>query len=736
MSDDNNQNTLAFQLQGLARQLDEIRQQLQQQSQPTPTVTPSHMEADDDYDPQIIERSVASDLIPTEQLQRALPGMADDFFAHLWTNLIESVLNLAENVGRFTKHHDGQLSEIQRCLAATTCPMDKFLHESLRSNAPSIPIEEVIYFMNTMHTLVSDTASHITQLRMDNVSRETRLVAPPIQPKTKLTPSTTPLFQDTKAIADSTNLRKAVQAVSRKPQRRQFNCSHSQQPRSTRHRNQQPSGAYDSTFQVGHSSSNTPGHSQPAIIGGCLSSFSSAWSKLSAEKWVQSVIEKGYRIPFSTPPPTSATYQSQHLPHLRVPQLSLQQRTTVEAEVHALLVKQAIEKVLPENQNDQLGFHSTLFTILKKTGGETSGPQSEAIKSVSSSHTVQDGNHKDYIQSSSEGILHDKYRFDRCFSPCISSRNIQKVSTVSLESQGFSISHHPFLTFSEPYGVHQDIEIEGNLQIRDIRVPRESKEITAKSVYNHSVSRLSDQHRDDDINGTHQQDTRHWQVSPEIITPNQVFPRETAHSATSPTGKSVKKIESTTRYVDRTCQMESSMVDTKFDTMEWTHFYSRSPSPRTVHRCIHDRSGNIRWFQRHQRFVVAKREVTAYKLSRAYGHIFNRHQSKISRPLYSNLLQQLHRRLLRRSFWPNQITASFGSHSKNMEQLLNEQYTNKGGLYNNDVQPGQFTVPTTIGSTTEIESRPENILSTGTTMGSAFSRSIYSTAEHQMPPVM
>jgi hypothetical protein len=33
-------------------------------------------------------------------------------------------------------------------------------------------------------------------------------------------------------------------------------------------------------------------------------------------------------------------------------------------------VKQAIEEVKPENRNDQLGFHSTLFTIPKKTGGE------------------------------------------------------------------------------------------------------------------------------------------------------------------------------------------------------------------------------------------------------------------------------------------------------------------------------------------------------------------------------
>ncbi|KAI7892813.1 uncharacterized protein EV154DRAFT_399729, partial [Mucor mucedo] len=107
-------------------------------------------------------------------------------------------LNLADNVGRFTKKTDNQLSEIQQRLAATTRTMDNFLHESLRSNAISVPVADVVLFINTIHTLVSDSASCMTQLRMDNVARETGLVSPPLQPRTKLTPSPQPLFQDTK----------------------------------------------------------------------------------------------------------------------------------------------------------------------------------------------------------------------------------------------------------------------------------------------------------------------------------------------------------------------------------------------------------------------------------------------------------------------------------------------------------------------------------------------------------
>jgi hypothetical protein len=233
MSNDELQSATS-QIQALAKQLEDIRLQLQQQQ------SASNMEAELDYDPQIVERPVASDLIPTEQLQQALPGMCDDFFRSPLDELdrkrfihvcprnvirqyLPPTLNMADNIGRLTKQTDVQLSEIQRRLAATTRPMDKFLHESLRSNASSVPLSEVILFVNTIHTLVSDSASYITQLRMDNVSRETGLVAPPIPPKTKLTPSPQPLFQDTKAILESTNLHKAVQAATRKPQRRQPN---------------------------------------------------------------------------------------------------------------------------------------------------------------------------------------------------------------------------------------------------------------------------------------------------------------------------------------------------------------------------------------------------------------------------------------------------------------------------------------------------------------------------------
>lgn len=98
-------------------------------------------------------------------------------------------------------------------------------------------------------------------------------------------------------------------------------------------------------------------------------------------------------------------------------------------------------------------------------------------------------------------------------------------------------------------------------------------------------------------------------------------------------------------------------------------------------------------------------------------------------------MRQLHRSLLRKPFWRNQIATTFGSNPKNMERMFNEQHKNKGGLHSNNVQPSGCPVSATIGSPTGMESQQVNIFSTGATVGSTFRRSICDTVEHQMPPV-
>ncbi|KAG2192189.1 hypothetical protein INT47_005854 [Mucor saturninus] len=532
-----------LQIQALARQLEEIRIQLQQQS------APQRMDEDLDHDPQIVERPIATDLIPTDRLQEALPGMCDDFFRFPLDELdckrfihvcprnvirqyLPPILNLADNVGRFTKQTDNQLSEVQRRLAATTRPMDKFLHDSLRSNASSVPITDVIDFVNTIHTLVSDTASYITQLRMDNVSRETGLVAPPIPLKTKLTPSPQPLFQDPKAILENTNLRKAVQAASRKPQRKS----------QYRQRPQQNSG-----------------NSQPR---------SNQGGKPNKPK-------RQVRFSFDT---------------VHDPQEDRRRSTSIE-------------------------------------------PQ--AIESIPTTNTVQNGNNENDMQLTSTGPLHDQYRSYRCISPCISSRIVEEIPTVSLEQSHISISNHSVRSIFESNGFHQDIETsvemgtsfrdslvslpgrsigsgevssyyavehqKVNTKIDQFRVLGQPKEITFNTHDAYSASGISNQYRDYDSYSTYEQNPGYSSSGPKALTPNKgktngfdvvyrqgtsnvfgSFSSKAPYTSIDSTGQPIETFTTIVDSIDRSCQTEPPVVDLTFPAMERTFFYPRTSSSRTI----------------------------------------------------------------------------------------------------------------------------------------------------------
>ncbi|KAI7866477.1 hypothetical protein BDF14DRAFT_1813761 [Spinellus fusiger] len=79
--------------------------------------------------------------------------------------------------------------------------------------------------------------------------------------------------------------------------------------------------------------------SKPLPVGGCLSLFQKAWTRLTDEEWVRSVIQKGYKISFHTLPPTTSS-----------PLCKTQQDKTsptyqaIKTEIHSLLIKHTIEE--------------------------------------------------------------------------------------------------------------------------------------------------------------------------------------------------------------------------------------------------------------------------------------------------------------------------------------------------------------------------------------------------------
>ena len=89
-------------------------------------------------------------------------------------------------------------------------------------------------------------------------------------------------------------------------------------------------------------------------MGGRLAHFAQNWAEITDDKWVLSLVRKGYRIPFlerpilSTNPIFFQQPLSQHL----------------EEEVASLLSKGAVEEIIPEC----LGYYSRIFLVSKKNG--------------------------------------------------------------------------------------------------------------------------------------------------------------------------------------------------------------------------------------------------------------------------------------------------------------------------------------------------------------------------------
>ena len=155
---------------------------LEQRSTPEPIDLDTSPEDNVD-DPFVLPRSPDLDFTPYEAFREALPSMTKDFFRNplpetdrkrylsqcprnVERNYQPPVLNQI-SVSNAAKRIDSQLSDIQYRLSGITRPLDFLLHKTLTAGPPSQ--EDVIHFVQSLHELLSDTASHMTQIRIDNM---------------------------------------------------------------------------------------------------------------------------------------------------------------------------------------------------------------------------------------------------------------------------------------------------------------------------------------------------------------------------------------------------------------------------------------------------------------------------------------------------------------------------------------------------------------------------------------
>ncbi|KAI9285773.1 hypothetical protein BC943DRAFT_337056 [Umbelopsis sp. AD052] len=120
-------------------------------------------------------------------------------------------------MGHASKRYDTRLSDIQYRLSGLTRPMDFFLHKVLTQK--SVTVDEAVDFINVMHELLIDTASHVTQLHIDNMYRGAGIQG---QDPRLLNRHRAPLV-DTKELLDRVNLQKSWSNIGRRPKRGKAN---------------------------------------------------------------------------------------------------------------------------------------------------------------------------------------------------------------------------------------------------------------------------------------------------------------------------------------------------------------------------------------------------------------------------------------------------------------------------------------------------------------------------------
>lgn len=100
----------------------------------------------------------------------------------------------------------------------------------------------------------------------------------------------------------------------------------------------------------------------PGPVGGRLIYFAKTWALLCNDGWVQKTVASGYKIEFTSTPPSAYLPRTTPIPTDRT------KRHALESEISALLQKQAIRRVQTEDANR--GFFSTFFLAPKKNTGE------------------------------------------------------------------------------------------------------------------------------------------------------------------------------------------------------------------------------------------------------------------------------------------------------------------------------------------------------------------------------
>ncbi|OMJ14113.1 hypothetical protein AYI70_g8093, partial [Smittium culicis] len=142
-----------------------------------------------DMDPQvsyITERPLPADMELYKELQEALPTVTEDFFKSPLSDINRkkffaavprnSAIDYDPPAVNFkfssnARRIDTAIYDAQYRLSAITRPIDFFVHECIQGGN-QVPISKVIEFANSIRILLADTATHLSQCRINQAYRD------------------------------------------------------------------------------------------------------------------------------------------------------------------------------------------------------------------------------------------------------------------------------------------------------------------------------------------------------------------------------------------------------------------------------------------------------------------------------------------------------------------------------------------------------------------------------------
>jgi hypothetical protein len=182
------------------------------------------------HDPNVVLRTPGSDFTPPEEVLEHFPHMTEDFFKRTLDDIDRRrfLLNCPKNTLRqYTppetlkvhtsneaKATDNQLHEIQYRLSGITRPIDWYVYQLIAQplhDDPEANFQRSLDFAISIHELLSDLASHVTELRTANLYKTANAITKP----PSLSGSTN-LLVDPKTFVDHINLAKSVQQATSK----------------------------------------------------------------------------------------------------------------------------------------------------------------------------------------------------------------------------------------------------------------------------------------------------------------------------------------------------------------------------------------------------------------------------------------------------------------------------------------------------------------------------------------